>query len=95
MWQQFPNPMAGVAKDVAPRTEAGVACPLPTLGLPVPPASPRIGDSVQAPMSRCRLCQFHRGIEREIRPAAPGESAGGMVVCSAPEAVIIEIDPSP
>ncbi len=87
VWQSFPSPLAGVVKGVLPRMEAAVACPLPAMGLPAPPMSLRMDGKVWTPVSHCRLCQFHRGVERVFRPAASGVSAGTVVVCSAPEEV--------
>lgn len=92
VWQRFTNPLAGVVKGALPRTEPGVACPLPALGLPVPPSSLRLGNDVWVPVSRCRLCQFHRGIEGEIQQAALGGSASAVIVCSAPGELFVDVD---
>lgn len=91
VWQQFPNPSARAVKDVIRRTEAGVACPLPAMGLPVPPISLRMEGNVWVPVSHCRLCQFHRGVKGEISTAALRLDAGAVVVCSAPEMGIINL----
>ncbi len=87
-WQRFPNPLAGRVNSVPPRMEAGVACPLPTMG---PPVLPRMGGNVWVPVSHCRLCQFHRGVEGEIRMVTLGERGSAMIVCSAPEAAGPEV----